>query len=66
MKNYFFSEGVLEIGEDFFKNEDSMELSAELSGGQGDCAWQHSQLFRMREDQTDTFPFFIHLKFGPL
>ena len=43
-----------------------MELSAELSGGQGDCAWQHSQLFRMREDQTDTFPFFIHLKFGPL
>ncbi|XP_071822606.1 peptide-N(4)-(N-acetyl-beta-glucosaminyl)asparagine amidase-like isoform X2 [Apostichopus japonicus] len=40
-----------------FRGSATLELTAELSGGEGDVAWQHTQLFRMSTDQLDTFPF---------
>ena len=36
----------------------SLTLKATLSGGKGDVAWQHAQLFRAKLDQND-----IHFKF---
>ena len=36
----------------------SLTLKATLSGGKGDVAWQHAQLFRSKMDQND-----IQLKF---
>lgn len=39
-----------------FRGSNTLELKAELSGGEGDVAWQHTQLFRMKSDEIDTFP----------
>ncbi|XP_069137511.1 peptide-N(4)-(N-acetyl-beta-glucosaminyl)asparagine amidase-like [Argopecten irradians] len=43
---------------------DSMTLTANLSGGKGDVAWQHTQLFRQKNDDFDVYPFEmkIHLE----
>ena len=42
----------------------SVHLKASLSGGQGDVAWQHTQLFRMGLNDHDTYPLdiVIHLR----
>lgn len=37
-------------------------IKAILSGGKGDVAWQHTQLFRQRIDSTD-YPFQLNIKF---
>nr|CAI5816884.1 unnamed protein product [Callosobruchus analis] len=44
--------------------DDAKELTitAELTGGKGDCAWQHAQLFRQNLDSAD-YTFSILLKF---
>ena len=38
-------------------------VKALLEGGDGDCAWQHAQLFRLPDNDTDTVPFLIELHF---
>ncbi|XP_033749677.1 peptide-N(4)-(N-acetyl-beta-glucosaminyl)asparagine amidase-like [Pecten maximus] len=39
----------------------SMTLTANLSGGKGDVAWQHTQLFRQKNDDFDTYPFEVKI-----
>ncbi|XP_067001284.2 peptide-N(4)-(N-acetyl-beta-glucosaminyl)asparagine amidase isoform X1 [Anabrus simplex] len=41
----------------------SFTLNAELTGGKGDVAWQHAQLFRQDIGKTTEFPFSILVKF---
>jgi peptide-N4-(N-acetyl-beta-glucosaminyl)asparagine amidase len=37
-------------------------IVAKLSGGNGDIAWQHTQLFRQGKS-AEEFPFVINIKF---
>ncbi|XP_013415884.1 peptide-N(4)-(N-acetyl-beta-glucosaminyl)asparagine amidase-like [Lingula anatina] len=39
-----------------------LTLTAELSKGRGDVAWQHTQLFRQQKDEVHNFPFEIVIK----
>ncbi|KAJ8020029.1 Peptide-N(4)-(N-acetyl-beta-glucosaminyl)asparagine amidase [Holothuria leucospilota] len=45
--------------EDFtdFRGSTKLILEAKLTGGEGDVAWQHTQLFRMNSGEVDEFPF---------
>ena len=38
-------------------------LTASLSGGKGDVAWQHTQLFRQSSEDTVMCPFEILVRF---
>lgn len=49
---YCFVAGVMQRLETF-QGGNSVKLCAHLSGGDGDNAWQHTQLFRQKRDATD-------------
>lgn len=42
---------------------DSFSICVKLSGGKGDCAWQHTQLFRQSTSDVDKFPFELEISF---
>lgn len=42
---------------------DSFSICVRLSGGKGDCAWQHTQLFRQSTSSHDEFPFELEISF---
>lgn len=42
---------------------DSFSICVKLSGGKGDCAWQHTQLFRQSTSAVDEFPFELEISF---
>lgn len=42
---------------------DSFSICVKLSGGKGDCAWQHTQLFRQSTTAVDEFPFELEISF---
>lgn len=42
---------------------DSFSICVKLSGGKGDCAWQHTQLFRQSTSANDEFPFELEIGF---
>ncbi|XP_064608413.1 peptide-N(4)-(N-acetyl-beta-glucosaminyl)asparagine amidase-like [Liolophura sinensis] len=46
------------------KGKESMVLTAYMSGGQGNVAWQHTQLFRQSTSDTGRFPLDIHVTFA--
>ncbi|XP_068205912.1 peptide-N(4)-(N-acetyl-beta-glucosaminyl)asparagine amidase [Palaemon carinicauda] len=57
-------EGVIEISEkDLEDNPTKLEISAVLQKGKGDCAWQHTQLFRQAANAKENFPFLVHIKY---
>ncbi|XP_055304059.1 peptide-N(4)-(N-acetyl-beta-glucosaminyl)asparagine amidase [Sitodiplosis mosellana] len=45
------------------KNLDSFTINVQLSGGNGDCAWQHTQLFRQSIASINEFPFDLNITF---
>lgn len=45
-----------------FQGEEWLTISVELSGGKGDVAWQHAQLFRQALNDKD-FPFVVNFTF---
>lgn len=45
------------------KNLNSFSIIVKLSGGNGDCAWQHTQLFRQSSSSTNEFPFDLNITF---
>lgn len=45
------------------KNLDSFSINVKLSGGNGDCAWQHTQLFRQSISSINEFPFDLNITF---
>ncbi|XP_031638055.1 peptide-N(4)-(N-acetyl-beta-glucosaminyl)asparagine amidase [Contarinia nasturtii] len=45
------------------KNLDSFSICVKLTGGNGDCAWQHTQLFRQSILDADEFPFDLNITF---
>ena len=45
------------------EGSDHFELKAVLSGGTGDLAWQHAQLFRSHLDDKETPGFDLTLTF---
>lgn len=47
-----------------FANAKELILEAVLSGGKGDVAWQHSQLFRQSLEDIDEYPFSITLTYS--
>lgn len=42
---------------------DSFTICVQLTGGNGDHAWQHTQLFRQSISTTDEFPFELQITF---
>lgn len=50
---------------DEFDGSRSFTLTAELSGGNGDNAWQHAQLFRQEMSDTNSYPLKISVKLRP-
>lgn len=44
------------------KGETKFSIKAVLTGGNGDCAWQHTQLFRQEKGSKD-FPFVVNILF---
>lgn len=44
-------------------NSGELEVRAVLEGGEGDCAWQHAQLFRIADNDSLAVPFLIDLQF---
>ena len=46
-----------------FKGCSELQLSVHLSGGRGDVAWQHAQLFRQTLDSKDEYPFDFTITF---
>lgn len=47
-----------------FASAKELILEASLSGGKGDVAWQHSQLFRQSLEDTAEYPLSITLTFS--
>jgi peptide-N4-(N-acetyl-beta-glucosaminyl)asparagine amidase len=45
-----------------FRGSSELEFSAHLRGGEGDCAWQHAQLFRQKASDNDDYPLDIIIK----
>lgn len=45
------------------KNLDSFSIRVKLLGGNGDCAWQHTQLFRQSLSDIEKFPFELKITF---
>ena len=46
-----------------FKGCKTLTLTADLSGGNGDCAWQHTQLFRQSiQDHSYPFQVKVHMQ----
>lgn len=41
-----------------FRGSTFLEIEARLSGGKGNVAWQHAQLFRQQTD-SEEFPFSV-------
>lgn len=48
---------------DDIKNQSQFSIKAILWGGKGDCAWQHTQLFRQRSSEYDDYPFELNIIF---
>ena len=46
-----------------FEGMSSMTLTVNLSGGKGDVAWQHTQLFRQSMEEKDSSPLEIIINF---
>ena len=62
--SYTFIVGALEIKTyTELSGEDQMTLTAMMSGGKGDVAWQHTQLFRQKMDDTGFYPLDIKVYF---
>ena len=39
-------------------------LSAEMTGGRGDVAWQHAQIMRQSTTERNNYPFALAVLFG--
>ncbi|XP_071167809.1 peptide-N(4)-(N-acetyl-beta-glucosaminyl)asparagine amidase-like [Mytilus edulis] len=46
------------------EGEDGMTITADLSGGKGDNAWQHTQLFRQSNTDLEFCPFEVKVHFA--
>lgn len=51
------------VSKDQLSDSSKFSIRVRLSGGKGDCAWQHAQLFRQSLTSTD-FPFQLSIKFN--
>ena len=52
----FFSVGKESTTTSSLSGSKTFTLTAELSGGKGDVAWQHAQLFRQSIDSYTEYP----------
>lgn len=55
--------GETSMTTEIFANCTTLILEASLTGGKGDVAWQHSQLFRQATNDSTEFPLSITLTF---
>lgn len=47
-----------------FSGSKFIKIMVSLSGGRGDVAWQHAQLFRQKlNSENEDFPFVVNLTF---
>lgn len=44
-------------------NAKSFSIKAIMTGGRGDCAWQHTQLFRQSINSDNEYPFELKIRF---
>ena len=52
--NYF---SACQFASKSFSGYTTVRLVVKLSGGKGDVAWQHAQLFRQGADNVNEYPF---------
>lgn len=57
----FFIDDEVHSVDDLVGNE-SFTITAILTGGKGDIAWQHTQLFRQSTNDGDEYPFEINIE----
>lgn len=46
-----------------FEGSDCVQIKAVLKGGKGECAWQHTQLFRQSISNCKDYPFRVIINF---
>lgn len=59
---FFFAERVLPNLE-CAKGMSEFSIEILMSGGKGECAWQHTQLFRQSMTSRDEYPFVVQINF---
>jgi hypothetical protein len=58
---FVFSESQIDTSD--FSGSDVLTLSADMSGGNGNVAWQHTQLFRQGIDEKAVHPLELRVTF---
>lgn len=59
----FFSVGKMLPDFQSIRGLDSFSICVKMHGGKGDCAWQHTQLFRQSISALNDFPFELNIQF---